>query len=824
MTGTSNMKSGLLRFTLLCALLAVAQVSLGQWRTLGNLDSYTRSSDGVELRSAGNSVRISMLAMDLIRVRASQDGVFLPDRSAAVVKNDWSAASFDFRDTDTALILQTDELEVRIQKKPLRLTFATKDGQIINQDDPDRGVSWSGQAVRCWKIMPQSEQYYGLGEKAGALNRKNKHFTMWNSDIPAYKADTDPLYQTIPFYYGVNKGIAYGIFFDNSYWSSFDMGKELPDRMSFGAAGGEMNYYFFFGPSPRKVLERFTELVGRMPRPPMWSLGYQQCRWSYFPESRVRKLASNFRSKQIPCDVIYLDIDYMEGYRIFTWSSKNFPDPKRMIGDLATDGFKIVTIVDPGIKADSAYHAFRSGSAEDLFLKYPDGSLYTGKVWPGVCAFPDFSNPRAREWWGKNMLHLTDAGVRGFWNDMNEPSVFDVPTKTVELNVIHDDGGLRTPHAKNHNLYGLQMTQASYEGALMQKPHERPFILTRASYVGGQRYSAAWTGDNISSWEHLEMAVPMMLGLSISGQPFVGTDIGGFVDSPDGELYARWLQLGVFSPLMRTHTAWGTKDQEPWSYGAELEAVNRKTIELRYTLLPYIYNAMVVASTTGVPPLRPLVFDFPGDQGNAFNASEFMFGDGLLVAPVLWPGVRSRSLTLPPGTWYNYWTGERLQGGTRVEVEAPIDHIPMFARAGAVIPTRQVVQYTEQAPVDPLTLTVFLAESGRSSTYEDDGISFDYQNGGYALRTIDVQMNGGQARVTIGKVEGTYRFKDRGLVVRLVGLEKAPGAVEVSGTSLPAVEGSGFEGSLRGWKVDKNTGTVWIKLRDSASQQVISAR
>jgi len=553
----------------------------GQWKAVGDLASFTRQGDGVELRAGESIIRISVLAPDLVRFRASKDGAFLPDRSIAVVKTDWGNTTFEVRETGTELRLQTSELEVRIQKKPLRVSFAGRDGQVINQDDAERGVSWSGTAVRVWKTMPQSEQYYGLGEKAGTLSRKYKHFTMWNSDIPAYRADTDPLYQSIPFFYGVNKGRAYGIFFDNSFWSSFDMGKESPDRYSFGAVGGEMNYYFFYGPSPRKVLSRYTELVGRMPLPPLWSLGYQQCRWSYFPESRVRKLAADFRSKQIPCDVIYLDIDYMEGYRIFTWSKKNFPDPKTMIGDLSKAGFKIVTIVDPGIKADSTYHAFRTGSARDLFLRYPDGKLYTGKVWPGVCAFPDFSNPHAREWWGKNLEALTSVGVSGFWNDMNEPSVFDVPTKTVELEVLHDDGGLRTPHAKNHNLYGMQMTQASYEGSLLQRPNERPFILTRASYAGGQRFSAAWTGDNISSWEHLEMAVPMMLGLSISGQPFVGTDIGGFVDSPDAELYARWLQLGVFSPLMRTHTAWGTKDQEPWSYGAEYEAINRKTIELR---------------------------------------------------------------------------------------------------------------------------------------------------------------------------------------------------------------------------------------------------
>ncbi|MBI3586598.1 MAG: DUF4968 domain-containing protein [Ignavibacteriales bacterium] len=558
------------------------------------------------MQAGKSTLRISLLAPDIVRIRLAPDGAFAPDQSVAIIKRDWQVLKPNVTETPTEIRIASREIAVVVRKSPLRLSFLDREGNVLNKDDAERGMSWDGQAVRVWKNMPLDENYYGFGEKAGSFNRKFKHMSMWNSDIPAYKADTDPLYQSIPFFYGVRKGKAYGIFFDNSYWSSFDMGKEDPERYSFGATGGELNYYFFYGPSPKKILTRYTELVGRMQLPPRWSLGYQQCRWSYYPESRVRKLASDFRSKNIPCDVIYLDIDYMEGYRIFTFSEKNFPQPKQMIADLAKDGFKMAVIVDPGIKADSSYHAFQSGMKRDVFLKYPDGKLFIGKVWPGDCAFPDFSNPVARTWWGANFDVLVDAGVRGFWNDMNEPSVFDVPTKTVDLKVLHNDNGLMTTHAKNHNTYGMQMTQATYEGVRKLQPTERPFVLTRASYAGGQRYSAAWTGDNVASWEHLELALPMLLNLSISGQPFVGSDIGGFIGSPDGELFARWLQLGVFSPLMRSHTVINSADQEPWSYGAKFEAINRKTIELRYQLLPYIYSTMYQASVTGIPAMRPL--------------------------------------------------------------------------------------------------------------------------------------------------------------------------------------------------------------------------
>lgn len=818
------MKTNRQRVISLMVLFFLISTSLlrAQWRSIGDMDSFSSEANGVTIKVGPATVRVVVLAPDLVRIRVAGDGAFLPDQSWAVVKSNWESVHIDVEDLRDELRLTTSAMVIVMKKRPLRFSFLDRDGRLLNKDDDERGISWSGNSVRLWKSMPQSEEYYGLGEKAGALDRKYKHFTMWNTDIPAYKADTDPLYQTIPFFYGINKGRAYGIFFDNSYWSSFDMGKEFPDRYSYGAVDGEMNYYFFAGPTPRSILTRFTELVGRMPFPPKWALGYQQCRWSYYPESRVRKLAADFRSKKIPCDVLYLDIDYMEGYRIFTWSKKNFPDPKKMIADLSGDGFKIVTIVDPGIKADSSYSAFLTGSAGNYFLKYPDGRLFFGKVWPGVCAFPDFSNARARDWWGRNFDALTGVGVRGFWNDMNEPSVFDVPTKTIDLDVLHDDNGLKTPHSKNHNLYGMQMTQATYEGVKTLKPDERPFVLTRASYAGGQRYSAAWTGDNVSSWEHLQMAVPMMLGLSISGQPFVGTDIGGFVDSPDGELYARWLQLGVFSALMRTHTEWGSKDQEPWSYGPELEEMNKRTIELRYRLLPYIYNKMIEASTTGIPPLRPLVFDYPEDGSYNSNVTEFMFGDALLVAPVLQPGVRSRTLTLPKGEWYDYWNCKRLEGGSRVEVEAPLDRMPIFAKAGSIVPMQQILQYSDQAPIDPLTFSVFVADSARTEYYEDDGRSFEYQKGVFAKRTIQMIMKEKKLRLAIGRVEGDYKYPDRSLLVKFVGVETRPSSVRLGERVVPVSKS--LVSDPFGWSYDSVAKTLEMVMPDLRSEMVISVQ
>lgn len=535
----------------------------------------------------------------------------------------------------------------------------------------------------------------------------------------------------------------------------------------------------------------------------------------------MRKLANDFRSKKVPCDVLYLDIDYMDGYRIFTWNKKNFPEPAKMIRDLSRDGFKIAVILDPGIKVDSTYDVYRTGLAGGHFLTYPDGTIYVGKVWPGECAFPDFSNPATREWWGRQLTSLTTLGVRGFWTDMNEPSIFDVPTKTFDVDVVHYDHGLRTPHSKNHNLYGLQMTQATFEGIERLLPHERPFVLTRATFAGGQRYSAVWTGDNVASWNHLRMAVSMCLNLSISGEAFVGTDIGGFIGTPDGELYARWLQFAVFTPLMRSHTEINTPDQEPWSFGKKFETINRKTIELRYRLLPYLYNQMKRASLTGVPPLRPLIFDFPGDRRFIWNETEFMFGDDLLIAPVLSPGERKRTLRLPRGVWFDYWTGNRYEGGGDVTTEAPIERIPMFARAGAIIPTQQVVQYVGEQPINPLTLTVFPAETSQSIYYEDDDNSLDYKNGVSLERVISQRVGANTIELRLSKAIGSYSPPKRSLVVQYVQLEKAPTSVTVGGVRLDRHRVKSLENRKMGWSFDSSARQLVVKVPDSLDEMRI---
>ncbi len=809
------MTSALRAVSLTALALLTTTVSFGQWHSIGSIDRLLfHDGHTLTLQAGPARVEVRFLSPGIARVRMNPSGDFKPDVSWAVINTPDTPPTLQFRETDSTYQLEGSRLSVSVSKNPLRIRFLDSTGSVFAEDDPAKGMAWSGREVRVWKSMPLGEHYYGFGEKAGLFDRRNTACTMWNSDIPAYTADTDPLYHSIPFFVAIRHGSSYGIFFDNTFRSSFDMGKESRGTYSFGAEDGDLNYYVFKESDPKEILSSYTSLTGRMHLPPLWSLGYQQCRWSYPNERRVREIAEGFRSRSIPCDVIYLDIDYMDGYRIFTFNKKNFPDPKKLTTDLAAQGFKIAVIVDPGIKVDSAYEAYRTGLSKGIFVRRPNGDLYTGKVWPGVCAFPDFTSSAGRAWWGGNFKVLVDAGIRGWWNDMNEPSVFDVPTKTIDLDVVHHNEGRTATHAEDHNVYGMEMTRATYDGVRSLLPEERPFVLTRASYAGGWRYSAAWTGDNVASWEHLNFAASMCLNFGMSGQPFVGSDIGGFIGHPSGELFARWLELGVFTPLMRAHSVIGEVNKEPWEYGDAFTKINREVINLRYTFLPLIYSEMEAASRNGVPAMRPMILEFPDMDEYHGVYDQFMFGENLLVAPVLRDADRRREVRIPRGLWFNYWNDSLITGPATVTVDAPLDRLPLFGRAGAVLPTRQVVQSTVQAPIDPLTITVYPDRQSKhiiSEYYEDDGHTFAYEKGVFFRRSIDQISDAASVRVTLSKAEGTYTPPTRKVRLSLEGMPDEPAQVTLNGARLDKATTP----DAVGWTYDGSSHSITVVVADS---------
>jgi alpha-glucosidase len=821
----------IVRLKLLLLLAAAAIPARAQWVPIGDMSGPVRQGNALRFENARGVAVVTALSPEVIRVRITPGGEGR-DHSYAVVNRSLGDPGETFAEEAGKSVISTSALRVFIQHAPFRVAFATRAGQSLDEDDPQRGIAISPSGNRVWKRLRDDEHVYALGEKNGSFDKRGwklggYSMTMWNSDTFGYDGSTDPIYVSVPFYMVVRRGVTYGVFFDNTFRSNFDIGHQSQGLLSFGADGGALDYYFIYGPEPKKVIERYTALTGRMPLPPLWSLGYHQCRYSYYPEKRVRFIAENFRERRIPGDTIWLDIHYQDAYKPFTWDPKRFPDPAGMIRDLRKEGFRLVTIVDPHPKKEVGYAPYDTGLAGDNFVKNPDGSIYEGPVWPSRAedgdspdwskpskapsVFPDFTKPAARAWWGGLYAGLLNAGVAGIWNDMNEPAVFDTPSGTMPLDVRHDNEGAPADHREVHNVYGMMMTRSTYEGLLRLRPNDRPFILSRASYAGGQRYSALWPGDNVSDWAHLRQSVPMLLGMGLSGFPFVGTDIGGFVDYPSAELYTRWLQAGVFFPFMRTHTMFGTPDREPWSFGTEHEALNRQAIELRYELLPEIYTAMREASESGVPAMRPLLLDYPDDEESYGKDDEFLFGSDLLIAPVLSQGAATREVYLPRGEWYDYWSGARLDGGRKIQIPVTLSSTPIFVRGGAFVFGQPVVQHTGEMPGQPLEVTLFPSGSSERWMYEDDGSSFDYRRGVFARRRFASRKTDTGLVIEVGSPDGSYRPKPRPLVLVV---RSHPNAVSVASgsASLRRLTEAEWEKAERGWMTKE--GSLRVKLPD----------
>lgn len=791
------------------ALAGAATAGDRSWQPLGSATQIRKLRNGVELVAGTAAVRVTAVHEGIVRVRVSPAGSFPADHSWAVLPEAvQNPPEVQIRDSGANVELSFPAGRVQIHRSPLLVNFLDSNGKSLLADD--RPMAFSGSAFRVWKVMDPDEHYYGLGDKPGSMDHRGQAYDMWNTDAVGWEESSDPLYKSIPFFLAMHHGVSYGIFLDNTWRTSFDLGQAWRTTYSFGAEGGDLDYYFVYGPHPKKVLERYTALVGRAPLPPLWTLGYQQSRWSYYPESRVREIARKLREDKIPADVIYLDIDYQKDNAPFTIDRERFPTFEQMVHDLGQDGFKLITITDLHLKKETGYKPYDEGMAQDNFVKNPDGSVYVGKVWPGDSVFPDFTLERVRRWWGTLYKDFVGMGVAGFWNDMNEPSVFNGPSKTMPLDVQHrvDWGGCEA-HVAIHNVYGMENVRATYEGLRALRPNDRAFVLTRAAYAGAQRYAATWTGDNTASWNHLRMMTPTLISLGMSGYPIVGADIGGFAGSPPADLLTRWFEAGAFTPIYRDHTAKGTKDQEPWVHGPEHEAIRRKYIELRYRLLPYIYTAVEETTRTGVPLMRPVFLEYP-------NAEEFyreldnsylpvyLFGRDLLVAPKVVEMVDEMPVTLPPGLWYDYWTGQTVEGGKEFTLDVPLDLLPLYVRAGAIVPHQPLVQSTSQKPDGPLQVRVYPGPDCGGSVYVDDGISMNYQKGEYLRVNFSCQSAPGSLRVKVSAAQGHFTPWWSQLELQIYGISGPPTQVVSGGQA------------LSGWKYDAKSGMVTLVIPGSA--------
>jgi alpha-glucosidase len=613
--------------------------------------------------------------------------------------------------------------------------------------------------------IPPGASLYGTGEVTGPLLRNHTFINLWNTDSFAYKTTATQLYQSHPWVLGVRSdGTAFGFLADSTWRATLT----LEHTIEFTSDGPPFPLILIDRPSPKLVLQTLASLIGTTPLPPRWALGYQQSRWSYLSQQRVQQIADEFRNRHIPCDAIWMDIDYMDGYRSFTFNPKTFPDPKALNDFLHRHNFHSVWMIDPGVKAEPGYRVYDSGTACNAWVKTAAGAVYHGAVWPGDCVFPDFTAPDVRAWWASLYTDFLATGIDGVWNDMNEPAVQNSPTKTMPIDNHHRGGGgggwmggeelPPGPHLQYHNVYGMLQVRATREALQALRPDTRPFVLTRANFLGGQRFAATWTGDNVSSVEHMKMSIPMVLNLGLSGQAFSGPDLGGFAENATPELWAQWVAVGAFYPFARAHAATGTNDKEPWAFGPETESAARLALNRRYRLLPYLYTQFYHASQTGIPIMQPVFFADPQDLALRAEQQAFLFGPDLLVIPK-W----AVAPHLPKGAWRSVsFMGENAatdpyQADVRI-------------RPGAIVPLGKPVESTMQESLDPLTLLISFDSAGQAqgTLYEDADDGYGYQKGDYLLTTYHAQRSPTGIDLTIAKSEGHRASPKRQIQLQLV--------------------------------------------------------
>jgi alpha-glucosidase len=621
-----------------------------------------------------------------------------------------------------------------------------------------------GKTIASIKV-PADSSLYGTGEVTGPLLRNNKSIFLWNTDNFAYKKDDGRrLYQSHPWVLGVRSdGTAFGVLFDTTWKAELET---KSDEIQFKSEGPPFRAIIIDRDSPQAVMRGLADLIGKMALPPRWALGYHQCRYSYYPDARVREIANEFRKRRIPCDVIWMDIHYMNGYRIFTYDPQRFPNPNATNDYLHQNGFHSVWMIDPGVKAEPGYPVFDSGNRRHCWVQKQNGTDYRGEVWPGMCVFPDFTVPDVRQWWGGLYKNLIANGTDGIWNDMNEPAVFKSPDWTMPETNVHRGGGAlpRGSHRMYHNVYGMLMTRATREGVANLRPEKRPFVLTRSTHLGGQRYAATWTGDNMARDEFLRLSIPMSLNLGLSGQPLSGPDIGGYEGNATPELFGKWIALGAFYPFCRAHASVDSRSQEPWAFGPEIENVSRTALERRYRLMPYIYTVAFNSSATGEPIMQPVFFADPKDPDLRAEESAFLFGPDLLVVPA-WAEKRQSGSdpSLPKGIWRDFLL---LDDNREKDSYQPTLKI----RGGAIIPLGRVIQNTNETSLDPLTLIVSLNENGtaQGKLYEDTGDGFEYTKGDYALTQYRAMTQGDSVLVSLETRQGKRQIPDRPIQVRII--------------------------------------------------------
>lgn len=745
-----------------------------RYQPVGRITNWYIRRNTLVLQANDKTIEIAILPNFTVKISLVRSGESVPHSYA--LQHPWSDATClkpDWKEANRLLSFSAGNYTFSITLDHYGLTVSNLAGEVIVADDPKLSLGHLGDRPGHYKVLQPYERFIGLGEKTGNLDRWGRSYTQWNTDAFGYGTETDPIYASIPFYIGIHSGRLYGLFYDNTWKSEINFGASNHRFSSFLAEGGPLTYYLFLADSVSEIVSQYTQLTGKMQLPPLWAIGLQQCRYSYYPDQTVLQVAETYRRKKIPLDVIYLDIHYMDRFRVFTWSETNFPDPESVIKRLQDMGIKVVVILDPGIAVDDAYEPYQRLKATGAYLRYPDAEQYTASVWPGHCIFPDFTTDKGRQYWAQEMKPLAEVGISGYWTDMNEIASWGQSSPAIiemgmESDTAHLPEGERSSHLEGRNVYGMQMARAAQMGAQLNKPEARPFVLTRAAYAGAQRHCAIWTGDNTASEEHLLLGVRLQNSLGLSGMPFAGMDIGGFVGECSPELFARWIQVGTFSPLMRIHSMIDSRPSEPWAYGERVEAIATNFIKLRYKLLPTLYAAFRQATITGLPVVKTLAFTHPhhAETYDYRFQNQFWFADQLLVAPCVSHQAYT-AVWLPPhpGGYYCFYTGKHYHDNQIVPLESPVDRLPVLVKAGGLFLLSDVVQHTGATKSETIELHIYQGSSTNHFTYyEDSGEGYDWQLGHYLERTFSADLL--QKQIHLPAQNGNYvsNFKHLKLV------------------------------------------------------------
>ncbi|NHI93420.1 MAG: DUF5110 domain-containing protein [Candidatus Lokiarchaeota archaeon] len=742
---------------------------------IGNISEIEKIGNILNIKCHNAIIKIIVLKNDLLKIRITNKSEFSRLDLLPKINEVSEDVQIIFREEKDYFIFNTNCIAVLLMKSPFKILFYDLKNQLIIMDDFSYGICWDEKQIGTYKKLHKEESIFGLGEHSGNLDRVGQEFVNYN--FPRYK---EPFYCSIPFFIGLYNKNAYGIYVQNSSRTFFNFGKTFRDKTFFGTDGHELNYYFIFGPKIAKILRIYTDLTGRGELPPNWTFGYHQSKFSYKSDSEVRKIAERLRIRRIPCDSIFLDLHYMDKKKNFTWNRKKFPNPIRLIRNIKKMGFHITAIIDPWLKKDKNYELYAEALENNFFCKQENEKIYsTFTLFTRRVSIPDFFREDVREWWATQHSKLFDIGIEGIWNDKNEPELMSM----ADRRVVHGEENI--PHELIHNpfpLYELEATKLAFEKYL---PNQRSFILTRSGFPSIQCYGAIWTGDIRSGFEEMAESVPMLANMSISGIPFCGADVGGFwsfkkVLFKKSELFVRWIQLGVFYPFFRNHNAMLMRSQEPWCFGKTNEKIITKYIKLRYRLFPYIYNAYNEWLKNGKPILRPLVYDYQNDPNCSKINHQFLFGNDLLIAPVVMEKVRDWAVYLPRGVWIDYWTKEEFIGGKVISIETPLEMIPIFVKKGAIIPTQADMMYIGENKIDPLILDIYPNKRSVINYYEDDGITYNYKNGVFCSKIIECDVKNDQIIINIHPREGDYEPGDRHIILKINKVNNKPREIKIN--------------------------------------------